>query len=344
MKGILYLVQQNTILRKRGKRLLLCHRPPASRRYSAVLQKDIILDLPIVDVSQVMIFGNIQITTSALHILLQHGVELSIFTYGGKLLGQLTPPLGKNLPLRMKQYQQYGNSEFVLRISRAIVNAKISNSLKFIRAYLSNHEGCFNDEELNKFKQLSRDACNTNRLESLRGIEGAASAHYFYLFRRMIEPPFKFSGRNKHPPLDPVNAVLSFGYVIVSSQLQSLLDGIGLNPFLGFYHQPEYGRPSLALDILEEFRQPLVDRLCIYLFNKKILKESDFWKHSSGGIYLNTEGKRKFFQHYQKLLIQIVPDKDNRGMKGFYPLFQRQVSRMSKSISQESPYLPYIMR
>lgn len=272
----LYLIEQNTILRKQGNRLLVCQRPPASRRYSAVLQKDIIRDLPAADVDHVMLFGNIQVTTSALHLLLQKGIELAIFSYGGQLLGQLTPPMGKNIPLRIRQFERFRDPDFILHFARSIVAAKISNALTFLRQFHWNYPQTFESKELELFPAMISRASDAETLDSLLGTEGAAAAQYFKLFESVIQPPWRFKGRTKRPPKDPVNAVLSFGYVVVGSQIQMLMDGIGLDPYLGFYHQIDYGRPSLALDLLEEFRHPLVDRLAASLFNKAFLRRPTF--------------------------------------------------------------------
>ncbi len=340
----LYLIQQNTILRKRGYRLLLCKRPPASRRYSAVLQSDIILDLPSADVDHVMLFGNIQVTTSALQLMLGKGIELAIFSYGGQLLGQLTPPMGKNIPLRISQFQIYQNQKFILEFSKKIVSAKINNALTLLRGFHKNHAEAFSLRELRLLNDMITRIDPVKDLKTLRGIEGAAGAHYFKFFGKMIYPPWYFNGRNKRPPMDPVNAVLSFGYVVVGSQIQSLLDGIGLDPYLGFYHVVDYGRPGLALDLLEEFRHPLVDRLTVMLFNKNIMNEADFFKHPSGGMYLNTSGKKKFFLHYEKLLGEILPEENLPAKTGYFPTFQEQIRRLIKSIQREDCYEPFILR
>lgn len=341
----LYLVEQNTILRKQGNRLLVCHRPPASRRYSAVLQKDIIRDLPAADLDHVMLFGNIQVTTSALHSLLEKGIELAIFSFGGKLLGQLTPPLGKNIPLRICQFERFRDSRFTLHFSRQIVSAKIRNALTFLRQFHKNYPAAFAAGELDLFSEMISRAATAETLDSLLGIEGAAGAQYFKLYSGVIQPPWEFPGRSKRPPLDPVNAVLSFGYVVVGAQLQMLLDGVGLDPYLGFYHQPVYGRPALALDLLEEFRHPLIDRLTASLFNKGVFTEADFYKPATpkeaaaGAVYLASAGKKKFFLHYEKALGEISPAPESAA--GFFPLFQRQIQRLARAIQGDEPYQPF---
>lgn len=340
----LYLIQQNTILRKRGKRFLLCRRPPASRRYTAVLQKDILRDIPANNIQQVMLFGNIQVTTSALHLLLEKEVELAIFSYSGRLLGQLTPPAGKNILLRRAQFEKMNDSEFALKTSRAIVAAKIQSSISLLRQYRWNHPDVFAPADLKPLTRLVTSVTAVDSLKSLRGLEGAAAAAYFSLFGKMLLPSWQFSGRNKRPPKDPVNAVLSFGYVVAGAQIQSLLDGGGLDPFMGCYHQSDYGRASLALDLVEEFRHPFIDRLALRLFNKNIVTEKDFVHHPSGAVYLNTEGKKKFFVQYENMSGDISPDPTDDDFQpgGYLSIFQRQLRRLVNAINGEGDYQPYV--
>jgi len=348
--AILYLIEQNSILRKRGERLLVCRRPPASRRYSAVLQKDIIRDFPAADVDHVMLFGNIQVTTAAMHSMLRNGIEMAVFTSGGKLMGQLTPPMGKNIPLRISQFRRYEDSQFVLEFSRQIVKAKIANAQTLLTQFRANHPTVFTPSDLKFFKQMLSRAERCENLETLRGIEGSAAAHYFGLFGKLFEQPGMFAGRTRRPPQDPVNAVLSFGYVVTGSQIQWFLDGVGLDPYLGFFHAIDYGRPSLALDMLEEFRHSFVDSLAVKLFNQRILKESDFYHPPGGGVYLNTRGKQKFFTHYQKMLGEISllhvdqsPEDFPVESKGYLSLFQRQVHRLIRTIQEGVPYRPFVI-
>jgi CRISPR-associated endonuclease Cas1 len=149
--------------------------------------------------------------------------------------------------------------------------------------------------------RLSRIDASAN-LDALRGLEGSAAAAYFDAFAAMVPEDLGFSGRQRRPPRDPVNSLLSFGYVLVGNELQSLLDGIGFDPFIGFFHALDYGRASLALDLLEEFRHALVDRLTISLLNRGIIKRTDFQTTPEGGLYLDQDGKRRYFTEYAKEL------------------------------------------
>jgi CRISPR-associated protein Cas1 len=196
--------------------------------------------------------------------------------------------------------------------------------------------------EIDALEELITRADSAANLDTLRGHEGSATAAYFRLFGRMLNPPWTFTTRTRRPPKDPVNAVLSFGYVIVGTELQALLDGVGFDPYLGFYHAIEYGRPGLALDLLEEFRHPLVDRLALNLFNLGSMTQQDFAPQAAGGIYLNTSGKKKFFVQYERMLGELAAATDTAEKpSGFRAIFQNQITQLSKAILQGIDYVPF---
>jgi len=339
----LYLIEQNTVLRKTGDRLLLCKKSHGKSGGPRV--DDILLDLPCADVDHVMLFGNVQVTTQALQEMLQHGIEFAIFTFSGVLLGQLTPPQTKNIPLRIAQFKKHDDADFCLRLAKALVRNKIGNAAEMIRQHRKHHPESIAPAEVEALEELVSRAENAASLDNLLGYEGAATAAYFQLFGRMLLPPWTFTTRTRRPPKDPVNAVLSFGYVIVGNELQALLDGVGFDPYLGFYHAVEYGRPGLALDLLEEFRHPLVDRLALNLFNLGSLTEADFARESNGGVYLNTAGKKKFSLQYERMLGELAGATDPAGKpRGFRALFQDQVAALMKAMQQNVDYVPFQMK
>ena len=303
---------------------------------------EIVLELPCEDIDQVMLFGNVQVTMQALQQLLRHGIELAIFTFSGKLLGQLTPPKSKNIDLRIAQFEKYKDQEFILDLAKRIVRAKLTNASILIHKHSWNQPGLFAEDELNKMDKFIERAQSAKTLDELRGYEGSGTACYFKLFGRMLKAPWKFKKRTRRPPQDPVNAVLSFGYVIVGAELQSLLDGVGFDPYLGFYHSSNYGRPSLALDLLEEFRHSLVDRLALNLFNLNIIHKEDFYRPPDGGVYLNFSGKKKFFEQYERMIGEYSAETDSaQKSKSFRALFQKQVQSLASSLTGKSEYTPF---
>lgn len=336
--GTLYLVEQNTVLRKTSNRLLLCRKSQKSKDASSIHREEVILELPCADVDHVMLFGNIQVTTQALHQLLSHGIELAIFSFSGKLLGQLTPPERKNIDLKLLQFERFKDPGFCLAFSKKIVQTKLNNAYEFIQKHQANHPGLFDENqtlELKKYITLCEDA---DHIDSLRGYEGSGTLCYYQMFGKMLVSPWTFDHRTRRPPRDPVNAVLSFGYVVVGTELQSLLDGAGFDPYLGFYHQIRYGRPGLALDLLELYRHGLVDRLALNLFNKSILSDMDFVRTPEGGVFLNTSGKVKFFKHYEAMLGTFGDGTEVlKPGYGFRSIFRKQVQMLTAVLKGEAP-------
>ncbi|MDZ7360733.1 MAG: CRISPR-associated endonuclease Cas1 [candidate division KSB1 bacterium] len=325
----LYLTEQGAVLRKSSDHFII-------EKSKVKLQ-----ELPCADVDHLMIYGNIQVTTPALWELAEHGIEIAFFTQGGKLLLQLTPQWPKNLPLREAQWRRRFEPEFVLRFSRAIVAGKLNNALAVIRDYQHNHPELDCATELAAIEAARTKAENAAGLDSLLGLEGSATAAYFKVLGRMFLPPWQFATRSRRPPKDPVNAVLSFGYVIVGNELQSHLDGIGFDPYAGFYHASEYGRPSLALDLLEEFRHSLVDRLALHLFNQNVFTTADFQNLSVGGVHLNRDGQKKFFQSYERYLGSFRDQPSPSAVGYFRQHFKNQAQKLAKAIQENGDYAPF---
>ncbi len=236
----LYLTEQGAVLRKTGDRLIV------------EKEGEVLLEVPCLKLDAVLVFGNVQFTTQAAVEMLDHGIELALLSTSGRLRGQLTPPKAKNVVLRIAQYDLHRSGELCLGLAREIVQAKIANSAAVLRRYRENHPEVLELAEIADLEAAGARAAEAESLESLLGLEGTAAARYFGLLGRLVPAELGFAGRNRRPPRDPLNALLSFGYVLVGNELQSLLDGMGYDPSIGFYHQVDYGRPSLALDLLEE--------------------------------------------------------------------------------------------
>ena len=329
----LYLTQQNTVLRKTSECLLFCRKPRPTRRGRPPIREDILLRIPCADVDQVMLFGNIQVTTQALQELLTHRIELAIFTLSGRLLGQLTPPKTKNIPLRIEQFKRYADASFSLMLSKAIVTEKIKTALELAREYRKNAPDKIDPGKFTQLQRLYEKIDSTEELAVLRGVEGAAAAAWFSIFGDLLNPQFRFEQRNRQPPKDPVNAALSFGYVILGAEIQSLLDGVGFDPFLGYYHQPTYGAPALALDLLELYRHRVIDRLVLRLFNLRKLNETHFTAPATGGVYLNGAGKRIFFTAYEKIMGSYRGSSSPAGQpEGIRLLLQTQAQKLQNTI------------
>jgi len=287
----LYLTEQNSILRKTGDRL--------------IVEKDdeVLLDVQCHKIDAVLIFGNVQFTTQAVHEFFEHGIEMAILTRRGRLIGQLTSPATKNIELRLAQFRGFERPDFRLKLARNIISGKIQNCLSIMTAFSYNHPEIDLKADIQSVQAFSEAVPHTESIEQLLGIEGNAARAYYQGLGRMILGDFVFNGREKRPPPDPVNALLSFTYTLIFNEISSLLDGMGFDPYLGYLHKPDYGRPSLACDLIEEFRPIAGDRLVLNLINNRILSRDHFHSHSTGkGVYLTREGMKKFFSEYEKFL------------------------------------------
>jgi CRISPR-associated protein Cas1 len=171
-----------------------------------------------------------------------------------------------------------------------------------LKAFSYNHPKVGLGSKISGIEMLIKDISASDNVASLRGLEGTAARTYFSGFEKMILGGFTFEGRKKHPSTDPVNALLSFGYTLIFNEISSLLDGLGFDPYLGYFHEVEYGRASLASDLQEEFRAA-VDRFTLFLINNRMLNNEDFFPNQKdGSVYLKREAMKKYFVEYEKYL------------------------------------------
>ena len=286
------------------------------------------------DVSQVNIMGNVQVTTQAIQSLLQAEIPVVYFSYGGWFQG-LTQGVGlKNIMWRREQFRCADRFEFCLRFARKLVSAKIQNQRTLM---MRNHIEPPADA-LRFIKNLKSESERAESLASLLGIEGLAARIYFEHFSGMIKTNrdsaghskqsqdgineiggnwlrFDFDGRNRRPPRDPVNALLSLGYSLLAKDLTIICAGVGLDPYLGFYHQPRHGRPALALDLMEPFRALVVDSTVITAINNRMIEPKHFVS-AGDAVALTAEGRKAFFRAYEQRMDQLVT----------HPLFDYRVS------------------
>lgn len=264
------------------------------------------VEVKLPELSQVSLLGNVQITTQALRALLVRGIPVSYFSYGGWFYGRSRGLSSKNVDLRVAQYRAATDPAFCLALSRGLVVAKIKNARTMLRR---NAKGV-DRAVLSELDQLARKAAGAASLASLLGYEGTAARGYFGQFAKMLrgrvgDRPFELEGRNRRPPRDPVNAMLSFAYALLSKDFAVTLDGVGLDPMLGFFHQTRFGRPSLALDLMEELRPIVADSVVIQAVNNGVLGPDDFVS-SGAGVALAPPGRRKFIEAYERRMDQLV--------------------------------------
>lgn len=255
--------------------------------------------------SHVSLFGNAQISSQALRRLFDRGIGVSFLSSGGWLQGRADGFASNNVDLKLAHFRAFSDPAMCLRLARAFVEAKIWNARTMLRR---NHEEV-TEVVLFELQQLCRKAAEAESLESLLGIEGTAARSYFASFAGMLRgtarEKFDLNGRNRRPPKDPVNALLSLAYSLLARDVATALGDAGLDPLLGFYHQPRFGRPALALDMMEELRPILADSVVVTSLNTNVLGESDFIRHGLG-VGLTQAGRRAIVLAHERRMDQEI--------------------------------------
>jgi CRISPR-associated protein Cas1 len=268
-----------------------------------VTKDDVILQrVPLARVEEVVLVGRVGATTPAMHALLDAGAGLTMISREGRLRGQLAPPLSRNAPLRQAQYQVEQERGFCLNFARAVVRGKLANSRTMMRRLLRRRHKPLPERLLRRVQDALDGVQIAGSVDELRGIEGAAARAYFGFIQASLRDGVVFEKRARRPPPDPVNALLSLGYTLLGAAMISALEVVGLDPYVGFFHADKYGRPALALDLIEEFRAPVVDSLVLTLFNKRLLPAKDFEPGRRGGVYLTHHGRQVFFREFAERL------------------------------------------
>jgi len=261
----LYIIEPGSYLRKDGGAL-------------KVMQGKTVLDyVPADGLKRLMIVGYASLTGAVLDFLIANRVETVFITPTGRFRARLGIDEHRHVALRKAQYLNLSSSSFSLNASKSIVRGKIENMYAFLRLRSVQYQ----DKDLKitalKLKSMSRHTEKVEKMDVLRGLEGAATRVYFSVFPVLLRnPDFFFKGRNRRPPLDPVNAMLSFVYTLITNEVLSAIKTAGLDPYMGAFHEIRYGRPSLACDLMEEYRPFIGDRLVLGLINKKAVRPDDF--------------------------------------------------------------------
>lgn len=270
----------------------------------------------LMEMSQLALFGNVQVTTQTIHELCKRNIPICYYSTGGWFNGITHGMSHKNIELRVKQYLVASNEKSSLALARRIVEGKIKNS----RTLLRRNSEIVSRKALYQLKTWATESAGATDFGSLLGIEGSAGRVYFQHFRDMLknttdELDFDFEGRNRRPPRDAINALLSFVYALLTKELTVTLLAVGLDPYLGFYHRIRYGKPALALDMMEEFRPIVGDSVVISLVNNGEVTKSDFIQRGNSTA-LNPSGRKKVLGAYERRMDTVIT----------HPLFSYTIS------------------
>ena len=356
----LYVTEPGSRIEKEYERLLVTH------------DDEVLLAVPLTQVTEVVLMGGVGVTTPALLSLLDHGTGLSLVSNTGRLRGRLIAAEARNLPLRHKQYARSGEAGFCLEISRAIVAGKLKNSRTMARRILRSdekagaHPGRPGDGEspdpafqagqaaydsprpaldIERINAALAQAAQARDLAELRGLEGSGSRAYFCVLRAALRPELTFVKRTRRPPGDPANALLSLAYTLLTQALFTACEVAGLDAYDGFFHADKYGRPALALDLVEEFRAIVADSVVLTVVNNRMLTADDFEPGREGGVYLSRRGLRTFVAQFGRRLNATVFHPEAGRALTYQKVFEVQARQMRRCIESGLPdYAPFLAK
>jgi CRISP-associated protein Cas1 len=325
-----------------------------------VKEKDrVIEEVRMRDVSHVALFGNVQISTQAIQSLCEQEVPVTYFSMGGWFYGITRGHALKNVFLRMEQFRLARDEATCLSLARQFVHGKIRNHRTLLmRNHLEPPEVI-----IGKLKRASEDALTAASIEELLGIEGAAASQYFQQFNGMVKVEddlpglclscentkqrmfnFNFSNRNRRPPTDPVNAMLSLAYSMLAKDCTLAALAVGFDPYLGFYHQPRFGRPALGLDLMEEFRPLVAESTVLSCINNRVVTEKDFVR-AGQAVNLTAPGRKRFFQMYEQRMSSLITHPLFDYKVSYRRALELQARLLAKTLTGEiAEYIPLLTR
>jgi len=313
----LYVQTQGTYLRREGETVV------------AEKNGEVKLRLPIHTLQGIVAFGNVMASPFLLGLCAERGVCVSFLTESGRFLARVTGPVSGNVLLRLAQMRAYENRTRKGEIARSFVIGKLLNSRNIIMRRMRDHgESETLRDTVEKLVDVVRRVRDSPPdAERLRGLEGEAGAAYFGCFNELLvaqADDFAIAGRNRRPPTDPMNALLSYLYTLLAHDCRGALEGVGLDPQIGFLHEVRPGRPGLALDLMEEFRAALADRVALSLVNLRQIGPRDFKTTESGAVEMKDDARKAVLQAWQKKKQETIlhPFLDERVPIGLLPHLQ----------------------
>lgn len=295
MLNTLYVTTQGAYLNKEGETVVVN------------IEREARLRLPIHTLGSIVCFGQVSCSPFLLGLCAKNDVAVSFMTSYGKFLARVQGPVAGNVLLRREQYRQADDLRASARLARMFVLGKVANCRTILSRAMRDHADKIDtvgmEEIVRQYSRVSRKLLHEEDLDNIRGIEGRAANDYFSLFNHLIvsqKEDFVFAGRNRRPPLDRVNCLLSFLYSLLYHDARSALESVGLDPAVGFLHRDRPGRLSLALDLMEEFRPVLADRLALSLINLGQVRKKGFTVMESGAVSMDDDTRKTLLTEYQK--------------------------------------------
>jgi CRISPR-associated protein Cas1 len=343
-----YVQQQGARVHKEDERLVVRH------------EDKVVAQIPLHQLEQLVVTTDVQLTSQAIAQLLKSEVDVVYMTRGGRMLGRLIGDESKFAELRLRQLEAMSDPARNLALAKRIVAGKLANQLVFLEASkrrLQVSERSSRDRApaasaertwgaaVHGLREMLAQSMHSSDADSLRGYEGRGAAWYWPAFKHLLANPMGFNQRLYHPAPDPVNALLSFGYALLQKDVLAAVRRVGLDPYLGFFHTVQYGRPSLALDVMEEFRPVVVDALMATMINLGRIKERDF---RSGGpterpVSLQEEALKRVIADYETNIareVEHLPTRERTTLRRCIELQVRQIARVLRGEQRE--YDPFL--
>ncbi|MEL7039019.1 MAG: type I-D CRISPR-associated endonuclease Cas1d [Cyanobacteria bacterium J06592_8] len=289
--GTVYIIQDDAFVGKTDERLVV------------KVEKQKVLDVPLIKLEGIVILGRATVSPAVIMELLERKIPLTFLKKTGKYLGRLEPELTRNIFMRKSQWSAAGESPQAIHAVQSFVRGKLKNYRNVLLRRSRKKNELNLQDSITKIEQAIAPIDSTNKINSLRGLEGAGSAAYFGCFNQLINSNsgFQFQYRRRRPPTDPVNSLLSLGYSLLRHDVQSAVNIVGFDPYLGYLHVERYGRPSLALDLMEEFRPTIVDAVVLNAINSQLLSPNDFTTEPlSNAVHLTSDGLKTFLRLYEQ--------------------------------------------
>jgi len=294
------------------------------------------------DVEQIVIASGCHITTPALSACVARGIPVVLLAGPTHVVGLCvpSPPLS---PVRRQQYKVSLDVGAALAIARKLVRAKILNQRRVLQRLSANRPGAFVAEPIEKLRSLADSTEKATHMDILRGIEGAAAGLYYTVYGSFFPDHCPFEYRSRRPPHNAANALLSYAYTRLAVEVEVSLWLEGFDPAIGFYHEPDTGRPALALDLMEPYRAPLADALALDMISHKMLDPEEHFEPHNGGVFLKLDGKRRFFLNYEKRMTREFLDRTTGVRTTLRGAIQRDVQNLRLHLMEGKTFEPFLM-
>ncbi|NDD31133.1 MAG: CRISPR-associated endonuclease Cas1 [Proteobacteria bacterium] len=342
--SVLYITDEGTYLTRQGDQLVVMKRG------------NVIQAVPGHKLNQVVVFGNAQVSSGARTWLLDAGIETIFLTMGGKLRGRTIPDEGRNIDVRRHQFRQLDTESTAIDLARRFVEGKLVNCRTLLQRHQRARPNTAVEMALHRLRHASAKVQEASTLDMVRGFEGAGAAAYFGVFNHLVlVEGFPFGGRTRRPPLDALNAMLSFGYTLLLGTVRAAVQIVGLDPYLGSLHAPENNKPAMVLDLMEEFRPLLVDAVVLRAVNRRQITPDEFaygveTDHETDApkpplaVLLGRDTMKKWILLYEDLLRQTIVHRATGLQLTWRDVVLEQTRAVARHLKGEAPYEAFTIR